>query len=386
MSDQDNRPGAHTVATARPAGSRRRLRIALVTDAWLPQINGVTTTLSTCRERIEQRGHTVKVLSPDLFFNVPCPRYPHIRLAVLPGRKLRRRLDRFLPDAIHIATEGPLGIAARRYCARRRLPFTTAFHTKFAEYLEAYAWVPSRWTYRAQRWFHGGAERTLVPTPTVRNELEKRGFQHLVNWDRGVDTDLFRPRSGNFYNLPRPVFLSVGRVAPEKNLAAFLDLDLPGSKVVVGDGPARDALERAHPEVHWAGFRLGEDLARHYAGADVFVFPSKTDTFGVVMLEANASGLPVAAFPVPGPIDVVEHGVTGVLDDDLGTACRTATEIDPADCRRYAKARSWDRCAELLVENLALIGDGVRRQPLPYGVPTRSRPLPRNPAPSASFR
>ena len=358
MSGRDTATGRRTVTAARPARSRLHLRIALVTDAWLPQINGVTTTLSTCRERIEQRGHTVKVFSPGLFVNVPCPRYPHIRLALLPGRKLGRGLDRFRPEAIHIATEGPLGIAARRYCVRRRFPFTTAFHTKFAEYLEAYARVPSRWTYRAQRWFHGGAERTLVPTPTVKTELEERGFQHLVNWDRGVDTDLFRPRSGDFYNLPRPIFLSVGRVAPEKNLEAFLDLDLPGSKVVVGDGPARGALERAHPEVHWAGFRLGEDLARHYSGADVFVFPSKTDTFGVVMLEANASGLPVAAYPVPGPVDVVDHGVSGVLDDDLRKACLIATEIDPAECRRFAKARSWDRCAELLVENLAVIDDG----------------------------
>jgi glycosyltransferase involved in cell wall biosynthesis len=259
------------------------------------------------------------------------------------------------PDAIHIATEGPLGLAARRYCARAEIPFTTAFHTKFAEYLEAYAMVPTGWTYGLQRWFHGGAQRTLVPTPTVKLELEGRGFSNLIQWVRGVDTDLFRPRPGDFFGLPRPIFLSVGRVATEKNLEAFLELDLPGSKVVVGDGPARPALERAHPEVHWAGFRVGLDLARHYAGADVFVFPSLTDTYGVVMLEANAAGLPVAAFPVPGPVDVVVNGETGVLNGDLEAACLAALEIDPAACRRHAKQLGWDRCAEILFSNLARI-------------------------------
>lgn len=333
----------------------RALRIALVTDAWLPQINGVTTTLSRCREELEMKGHRLIVISPDRFRTVPCPRYPHIRLAILARRGVWGLLATEQPDAIHIATEGSLGIAARRYCVRRGLPFTTSFHTKFADYLETYGGVPERWTYGFQRWFHGGAKRTLVPTPTVRAELEERGFRNLVQWDRGVDTGLFRPRSKDFYDLPRPVFLSVGRVAVEKNLEAFLVLELPGSKVVVGDGPARARLQRAYPEAHWAGFRVGEDLARHYAGADVFVFHSRTDTYGVVMLEANASGLPIAAFPVPGPIDVVQHGRTGIVNEDLEVACRAALALDGNVCQRHAERYGWSRCAEILRSNLALI-------------------------------
>jgi glycosyltransferase involved in cell wall biosynthesis len=331
------------------------LRIALVTDAWLPQINGVTTTLSRCREEIERQGNLMFVLSPDLFRTVPCPRYPQIRLALWPGRKVGWLLDGIRPNAIHIATEGPMGIAARIHCGRRRLPFTTAFHTKFAEYLATYAGIPPTLTYRLQRWFHGGAHRTLVPTENMRQELEERGFRDLVRWDRGVDTALFRPRRESFYDLPRPIFIYVGRVAHEKNLEAFLRLELPGSKVVVGDGPAKKALERAFPGALWAGFRSGNDLARHFAGADVFVFPSRTDTFGVVMLEANASGLPVAAFPVTGPIDVVRHGVTGFLDADLETACRKALELDRDACRAHAETHSWARCADILLANLAVI-------------------------------
>ena len=331
------------------------MRISLVTDAWTPQINGVTTTLTRCRDELEARGHRVNVISPDLFRNAPCPGYPSIRLAVWPGRRLVRMLDEQRPQAIHIATEGPLGLAARLYCGRRRLPFTTAFHTRFPEYLRVYAKIPQRISYRALRWFHDRAHRTLVPTESLKTELEAHGFTGLVRWMRGVDTELFRPRSGAPYDLPRPVFLYAGRVAAEKNIGAFLALDLPGSKVVVGDGPARAGLEAAHPEVHWAGMRVGEDLARHYAGADVFVFPSKTDTFGVVMLEAFASGLPVAAYPVTGPIDVVEHGVTGFLDDDLGRACRGALELDPVVCRAHACSLSWNACARMLFDNLAVI-------------------------------
>ena len=331
------------------------MRISLVTDAWLPQVNGVTTTLTRCRDELEARGHGVDVISPDRFRNVPCPRYSSIRLAVWPGRRMVRMLDGHRPQAIHIATEGPLGLAARLYCGRRKLPFTTAYHTRFPEYLRVYAGVPERLGYRALRWFHGPAHRTLVPTPTLERELRAHGFDHLVSWVRGVDTELFRPRPGDFYGLPRPVFLYAGRVAAEKNIEAFLALELPGPKVVVGDGPARARLEGAHPEVRWAGMRHGEDLARHYAGADVFVFPSKTDTFGVVMLEAFASGLPVAAYPVTGPIDVVDDGVTGALDKDLGAACRRALNLDRAACRARALKLSWARCAEMLLDNLAVI-------------------------------
>jgi glycosyltransferase involved in cell wall biosynthesis len=330
------------------------MKIALVTDAWFPQVNGVTTTLDRCRTEIEGRGHTVNIISPDLFRTVPCPRYPDIRLALWPA-KVARLLDEQCPDVIHIATEGPLGVTARRYCGRTGLPFTTAFHTKFPEYLRVYAGIPESVTYRLVRWFHGRAHRTLVPTATLRKELEARGFSHLVTWIRGVDTVLFRPRDTDFFELPRPIFISVGRVAPEKNLRAFLDLDLPGSKVVVGDGPARSSLEHEYPDVHWAGMRLGEDLAQHYAGADVFVFPSLTDTFGVVMLEANAAGLPVAAHPVTGPVDVVIDGVTGVLDHDLRAACLRALEIDRGGCRRHAEKLSWAQCADIMLDNFAVI-------------------------------
>jgi glycosyltransferase involved in cell wall biosynthesis len=329
------------------------MRIALITDAWLPQVNGVTTTLSRCRDEIERVGHSVGVVSPDLFRTVPCPRYPHIRLALWPGGKFTRLVDAVRPQAVHIATEGPLGLAGRRYCRRRGLPFTTSLHTKFPEYLRVYAGIPESLTYRLMRWFHGGAERTLVPTRSVQEELRALGFDNTVLWMRAVDTELFRPRNGDFYELPKPIFLYVGRVAAEKNIEAFLDCRLPGSKVVVGDGPAKAELERRFPDVHWAGFRFGEDLAQHYAGGDVLVFPSRTDTFGVVMLEANACGVPVAAFPVTGPIDVVQPGTTGALSDDLEAACLEALEIDRSSCRAFAEQMSWQRCAEMLFANLA---------------------------------
>ena len=328
------------------------MRIALATDAWLPQVNGVTTTLGRCVSELEELDHVVEVVAPHRFRTVPCPRYPEIRLACGAGRAVRRILDRVDPDAVHIATEGPLGLAARRWCRRRGRPFTTSFHTRFPEYLRAYAGLPVGLGYRLLRWFHGPAARTLVPTPAVRRTLESHGFRRVVEWTRGVDCDLFHPRPQPFFDLPRPIFLYAGRVAVEKNIGAFLDLELPGSKVVVGDGPLRTALERRHPAVHFAGFRFGEDLASHYAGADVFVFPSLTDTFGVVMLEANASGLPVAAFPVTGPVDVVRDGVTGVLDRDLRAACLAALELDPAACVAHARTMSWRRCAELLLANL----------------------------------
>jgi glycosyltransferase involved in cell wall biosynthesis len=329
------------------------MRISLITDAWLPQVNGVTTTLSRCAQEIERTGNTVNVISPDLFRTVPCPRYPHIRLALKPGRKFHRLLNEQRPQAVHIATEGPLGLAGRRFCRRFRLPFTTSLHTKFAEYLRVYAFIPEAVTYRLMRWFHGAAERTLVPTRSVKVELEARGFTNIVQWARGVDTRLFQPRDENFYELPRPIFLYVGRVAAEKNIEAFLSLELPGSKAVVGDGPAKPELERRYSDVHWAGFRFGEDLARHYAGADAFVFPSLTDTYGVVMLEAMACGLPVAAYRVTGPVDVVQPGRTGVLDDDLQKACLEAVELESSACRSFAEQNSWERCATLLFENLA---------------------------------
>jgi glycosyltransferase involved in cell wall biosynthesis len=329
-------------------------RISLVTDAWLPQVNGVTTTWTRVVAELAAGGHDVHVVSPDRFATVPCPRYSEIRLA-LSWSGARRLLASQRPDAVHIATEGPLGLACRSHCRRAGIPFTSSFHTRFPDYLRAYARIPERVTYRFLRWFHDAAARTLVPTPSLQAELEAHGFCNIVCWTRGVDTGLFRPREGDFFPLPRPIFLYAGRVAVEKSLEAFLALDLPGSKVVVGDGPARAALQRRFSQAYWAGFRFGDELARHYAGADVFVFPSRTDTFGIVMLEANACGLPVAAFPVSGPADLVVNGRNGILHHDLRTACLEALAVDRHRCREWAERHSWRRCADQLLDNLAWI-------------------------------
>lgn len=330
------------------------MRIALVTDAWLPQVNGVVTTLGQVVRQLEAMGDEVLVVNPQLFRTYPCPRYPEIRLAWMPGRKVRALLREFRPDAIHIATEGPLGIAARLHCGRRRLPFNTSYHTQFPQYLRRYAGIPEGWTYRLMRWFHGRANATLVPTARVKDELDARGFTNVRVWTRGVDTDLFRPGDKSLLTGERPISLYVGRIAREKNIEAFLEAEVPGTKYLVGDGPARASLEKQYPAARFVGVKKGEDLARHYAAADVFVFPSRTDTFGVVMLEAMACGVPVAAYPVTGPIDVVKAGVSGALHDDLATAMREALKIDPASCLTYALGFSWRRCAEMFREALPI--------------------------------
>ncbi len=332
-------------------------RILIVTDAWTPQVNGVVRTLRTVTAELRAMGKTVEVIGPDRFTTVPLPSYPEIRLAVLPGRKLARLIADFAPDALHIATEGPLGAAARAYARRRKLPFTTAFHTRFAEYLHARTRIPTRLTYAWLRRFHNAGAGTMVATRSLAEELSGRGFTNVRRWSRGVDLDAFHPARPEDWPLPRPIFAYVGRVAVEKNLAAFLDLDLPGSKLVVGDGPQRKALQQAYPAVHFAGARFGAGLAAAYAGADVFVFPSKTDTFGLVVLEALACGLPVAAYPVTGPKDILgaaPHPV-GVLNDNLGQAALDALTIDRAACRPYAESYSWAACARLFLDNLAPI-------------------------------
>ncbi|OGI40256.1 MAG: alpha-mannosyltransferase, partial [Candidatus Muproteobacteria bacterium RBG_16_62_13] len=251
------------------------------------------------------------MIGPDRFRNVPCPTYPEIRLALFPGRRLRRLLEEAKPHAIHISTEGPLGLSARRWCLKRGFPFTTTFHTQFPEYVQLRSSIPLFLTYRMMRWFHDPATTLMVATPTLRRRLESRGFSNLGIWSRGVNTELFRPRDKDAFDLPRPIFLYMGRVAIEKNIEAFLKLDLPGSKVVVGGGPDLEMLKKRYPGAHFTGYKTGEDLARHVAAGDVFVFPSLTETFGLVIIEALACGLPVAAFPVQGPIDIIENGVTG---------------------------------------------------------------------------
>lgn len=298
------------------------------------------------------------LVTPDRFRSVPCPTYPEIRLAVLPGRRLARLIEAAQPCAIHIATEGPLGWAARRHCLARGLPFTTAYHTKFPEYVEARFRVPLPLSYAVMRRFHGKSARVMVATKGIEDELARRGFANIGRWSRGVDTELFRPRpeargpGGPFADLPRPIFLYVGRVAVEKNIEAFLALDLPGSKAVVGDGPMLAELKRRHPEVRFCGARFGEELAVHYAAADVFAFPSRTDTFGLVILEALASGLPVAAYPVPGPLDVIGTAPAGVLSEDLGAACRAALSIAPEAARAHALTFSWTACTRQFLDNL----------------------------------
>ena len=318
------------------------MKIMIVSDAWLPQTNGVVTTLSQTRASLERFGHTVRMVTPDLFRTLPCPTYPEIRVAVFPSRKMAKIIAAFQPDALHIATEGPLGLAARRYCVARRLRFTTSYHTQFPQYLRARWPIPEALSYRALRWFHGAAHSCMVSTPTVHAQLAERGFTNVVRWRRGVDTVLFRPRSKEFLTLPRPIAAYVGRVAVEKNVGAFLGMPWAGSKIVIGDGPERARLESEFRHVTFAGYRFGEDLATHLAAADVLVFPSRTDTFGLVNLEAMACGVPVAAYPVPGPIDVIQDGLTGALDEDLAAAAVRALSIDPAGCRRRAEQSGWD--------------------------------------------
>jgi glycosyltransferase involved in cell wall biosynthesis len=286
----------------------------------------------------------------------------------LPGRRLKRTLDEWQPDALHIATEGPVGQAGRRWARSRGVPFTTSYHTQFPQYLHTYFGMPQELTYGFLRWFHGPAQRTLVPTESMRRELIAHGFdtERIVTWTRGVNQDRFRVRDDDaeqpLAHLPKPIFLYCGRVAPEKNLDAFLQLDLPGSKVIVGDGPATAELRQRFPDAVFTGFKTGDDLARHVAGADVFVFPSRTDTFGVVMLEAMACGLPVAAFPVTGPVDVIgpKQGEVGWLSEDLRAACLHCLELDPAACRRYAEQFTWARCARMVADHLA----PIRAQPV----------------------
>lgn len=334
------------VASTEPRPARTLL---LVTDAWHPQVNGVVRTFSCAMPELAALGVRTEVVHPGLFRTIAAPRYPEIRLALAGGEPVSAIAARVRPDFVHIATEGPLGLRARRWCISTGVPFTTSYHTQFPLYLRRYFGIPTTLTYRFVRWFHGPARRTLVPTERVADELRANGLERLDVWCRGVDTALFRPMPPAVTDLPGPVFVCVGRVALEKNIEAFLDAELPGSKIVVGDGPARARLERHHPAVRFVGARFGVDLVAHYCSADVFVFPSRTDTFGIVMLEANACGLPVAAYPVTGPIDVVRHGRTGWLDDDLALAARRALELPRAPCIEHAQENSWRRCAEVML-------------------------------------
>ena len=319
------------------------MRLAIVTDAWAPQVSGVVTTMVNVSNLIRGMGHEVLMVTPDGFRTMPLPGYEEIRLAVKPGRRVFRTLEEYGPDSLHVATEGPLGHAARRWCLRNGLPFATSYHTQFPEYVRLRAPIPLRATYAYLRRFHGPAHTTLVRTKRQKDLMKAHGFSHLKVWPGAVDTALFHPRGKDALSLPRPIAMYMGRVAVEKNMNAFLDLELPGSKVVIGGGPDLDKLRAHYPATHFLGPKFGEDLAGHVSAADVFVFPSRTDTLGLVMLEAMACGIPVAAFPVPGPLDVIREGSTGAMDEDLAAAIYRALGLDGEACIEFAQYHSWQR-------------------------------------------
>ena len=331
--------------------------ILIVTDAWHPQINGVVRSVELVARELERRGYLVSMLTPAEFKTFPMPGYAEIRLSRTLSKPVFARIDAIAPDAVHIATEGPLGLIARRWCRRHGVKFSTAYHTQFPEYLRARLPVPVTWSYRFLRWFHGAAAHCLVGTPHLKTLLEQRGFRNVALWPKGVDTELFNPARRGALPYGGPVFLYVGRVAVEKNIEAFLGLELPGSKVVVGGGPSLESLKQSYPEAHFLGPKQGEELARLFASADVFVFPSRTDTFGLVLLEALASGTPVAAFPVTGPIDVIGTAPVGVLDEDLQRAALAALETSRDECRSYAEQFSWAASAEQFLKYLPFRGD-----------------------------
>jgi 1,2-diacylglycerol 3-alpha-glucosyltransferase/glucuronosyltransferase len=325
------------------------MRVLVATDAWAPQVNGVVRTLTSLARTARSLGVDIEFLSPDGFTTFPVPTYPGLRLAFAGRRRIAQRIEQAKPDAIHVATEGPIGHAVRAHCRRHGRPFTTSYTTRFPEYISARVPIPESWIYAALRRFHSAATVTMVATPSLMSELRGRGFSNLGMWTRGVDTELFRPDRAIDIGLPRPIFVTLGRVAIEKNIDAFLSLDLPGTKVVIGKGPMEQELKQRFPQAKFLGQLENGTLAAHLAAADVFVFPSLTDTFGVVQLEALASGLPIAAFPVTGPKDVVADNPIGVLNQDLRTACLEALKISREACRTFALRYSWENSARQFI-------------------------------------
>ena len=331
------------------------MRILIATDAWHPQVNGVVRTLTSLQRAATALGGDIQFLTPEGFPQMDLPTYPGLRIAWPNRREVARRIEAANPEAIHIATEGPIGWAVRAYCRRRGLAFTTSYTTRFPEYIAVRSIIPASVPYAVLRYFHNAAATTMVAVPSLYNELSARGFRKLAFWGRGVDTHLFNPDHPATLDLPRPIFMTMGRVAIEKNIEAFLSLDLPGSKVVVGDGPQRRELMQKYPDVKFLGEKKGADLTAHLAAADVFVFPSLTDTFGVVQLEALACGTPVAAFPVTGPIDVIADHPIGALDNNLGAACLRALTMSRDTCRQFALERSWENSARQFMGNLSAL-------------------------------
>jgi glycosyltransferase involved in cell wall biosynthesis len=344
------------VFTARP------MKVLVATDAWRPQVNGVVRTLGSLARAAGKLGVTIDFLSPDGFPSFQVPTYPGLRLALPSRRGIAERVEAAKPDAIHLATEGPIGFAVRGYCRRNGRPFTTSYTTRFPEYISARSPIPENWIYAGLRWFHAGATVTMVATPSLMTELSGRGFGNLGMWTRGVDVDLFRPDRALDLSFPRPIFMTVGRVAVEKNLEAFLSLDLPGTKVVIGTGPQEAKLKQSFPDAKFLGPLENGTLAAHLAAADVFVFPSRTDTFGIVQLEALASGVPVAAFPVTGPKDVVGNNPIGVLSEDLGRACIAALRLPRDACRKFALDYSWENSARQFLGHVRKIANRESRE------------------------
>jgi len=336
------------------------LKIVIATDAWQPQLNGVVRTLETLGDILRRFGNDVLYITPDQFHTVPMPTYSEIKLAILPNRKVAKLINDYQPDAIHIATEGTIGRAARRFCVRRGHPFTTSFHTRFPEYFNARFGVPVSWGYRALRNFHAPGVTMMVATPSLRDELAARGFRNMKLWARGVDTEAFSPREKAFLDhLERPIWLYVGRLAVEKSIEDLLQADLPGTKLLIGDGPQAAELRVKYPKAVFAGPKFGEELTRYYSGSDVLVFPSRTDTFGLVNVEALACGIPVAAYPVRGPNEILEGAPPGcgALDEDLRAACLRALEhADAAQCREHALKFSWEAGARQFIANLEIPG------------------------------
>lgn len=331
------------------------LKIAIVSDAYYPHVSGVARSIEATKDELLKQGHEVLIIAPrDFKIKVPMLVYNEIKLVVMPYRKLKKMLDDFDPDSIHISVEGPLGMAARKYAKKHKRHFTTAYHTRFPEYAKIYAGIPLSWTYGFARWFHGEAANVMVAADSLKSDLEKWGFKNLVIWPRGVDSEMFNPN--NPLPLPgkRPIFMYMGRVAAEKNLGAFLSLDLPGTKYIVGDGPARKGLEKKYGDAVFTGYKFGEELAGHLAAADVFVFPSLTDTLGLVMLEANACGVPVATFPSQASDAVIQQGENGIVSEDLKDACMRALELSRERCREIALDMGWKKPAEMFLANLVV--------------------------------
>jgi glycosyltransferase involved in cell wall biosynthesis len=338
------------------------MKVLVATDAWRPQVNGVVRTLGSLARAAAKLGVAIDFLPPEGFPSFQLPTYPGLRLAVPSRREIAARIEAARPDAIHIATEGPIGFAVRSYCRRDARPFTTSYTTRFPEYISARSPIPKELIYATLRWFHAAATVTMVATPSLMTELRQRGFTNLGMWTRGVDVDLFSPERAINLDFPRPIFMTVGRIAVEKNLEAFLSLDLPGTKVVIGAGPQEAKLKHSFPDAKFLGPLENGILAGHLAAADVFVFPSRTDTFGIVQLEALASGVPVAAFPVTGPKDVVGNNPVGVLDEDLGRACIAALKLSRDACRKFALDCSWENSARQFLGHVRKVAAGNDRE------------------------